>query len=109
MRAHSSLLLAVGLAGLLTGCESARLPVRAGMGPSPQLPPPRQSLIPTVVIAPAKGWPAGTTPIAAPGLKVNAFATGLDHPRWLHVLPNGDVLVAETNAPPRKEKKGIRA
>ncbi len=95
---------------LLSACESARLPVESGMGPAPQLPPPRQALIPTVVIAPAKGWPAGRTPIAAPGLKANAFATGLDHPRWLYVLPNGDVLVAETNRPPKKpEPTGIRA
>ncbi len=94
---------------VISGCESARLPVQAGMGPSPQLPPPRKTLIPTVLIAPAKGWPAGEVPTAAPGLKANAFATGLDHPRWLHVLPNGDVLVAETNAPPRKQERGLRA
>lgn len=90
-------------------CESAKLPVRAGMGPSPDLPAPRQSLIPTVVVAEAKGWPAGQTPVAASDLKVNAFATGFEHPRWLYVLPNGDVLVAETNAPPRKEQGGIKA
>jgi glucose/arabinose dehydrogenase len=100
---------ALFLALLIAGCESARLPVAAGMGPSPQLPPPRQTLIPTVVIAPARGWPEGRTPLAAPGLRANAFASGLDHPRWLYVLPNGDVLVAETNAPPRKQKSGIKA
>jgi glucose/arabinose dehydrogenase len=94
---------------LFTACESARLPVEAGMGPSPQLPPPQKSLIPTVVVAPAKGWPSGRTPAASAGWTVKAFAGGLDHPRWLYVLPNGDVLVAETNAPPRQEKKGIRA
>ena len=43
----------------------------------------------------AKGWVPGQTPVAAPGLKVNAFASGLKHPRWIHVLPNGDVTVAE--------------
>ena len=79
------------------------------MGTSPTLPRPRQTLIPTVLIAPARGWPAGRTPVAAPGLKASAFATGLDHPRWLYVLPNGDLLVAETNAPPRKPKRGIKA
>ena len=52
-------------------------------------------------VATAGGWPAGATPMPAPGLTVNAFASGLDHPRWLYVLPNGDVLVAETNAPPQ--------
>jgi glucose/arabinose dehydrogenase len=91
-------------AAALSGCgESAKLPVVAGVGPDPVLPTPRTSLIPTVDIAPAKGWPAGATPVAAKGLRVVAFATGLDHPRWLHVLPNGDVLVAETNRPPAPE------
>jgi len=72
-----------------------------GTGPSPALPAPEHSLIPTVSIASATGWPEGVTPRSAPGLAVNAFGSGLDHPRWLHVLPNGDVLVAETNAPER--------
>jgi glucose/arabinose dehydrogenase len=93
-----------------TGCaERARLPVSAGMGPNPELPPPRSTLIPTVHIAPAKGWEPGDAPDAAPGTTVQRFAEGLDHPRWLYVLPNGDVLVAETNAPPRPEdRKGLR-
>jgi glucose/arabinose dehydrogenase len=77
----------------------ARLPLEAGIGPRPQLPPPENALIPAVKVAKATGWPAGLSPVAAPGLKVTAFATGLDHPRWLHVLPNGDILVAETNGP----------
>jgi glucose/arabinose dehydrogenase len=93
-------------AALLAGCESATLPFRAGVGANPELPPPNKSLIPTVDIAPAKGWPEGVTPIAAPGLAVNRFAAGLDHPRWLYVLPNGDVLVAETNRPPKPEGSG---
>ncbi|HEX7150480.1 MAG TPA: sorbosone dehydrogenase family protein [Thermoanaerobaculia bacterium] len=95
---------------LCVACESARLPVEAGIGPAPQLPAPHKTLIPTVRIAPAKGWPANTTPVAADGFQVSAFAGELDHPRWLYVLPNGDVLVAETNAPPRPERdKGLRA
>ena len=94
----------------LVGCgETARLPVEAETGPHPTLVPPHPTLIPTINIAPAKGWPAGTTPTVAPGLAVNAFATGLDHPRWLYVLPNGDVLVAETNGPKRPDdQQGIR-
>ncbi len=76
-------------------------PVSAGMGTHPALPAPSTTLLPTVNIAPAAGWPEATQPIPAPGLTVTAFASGLDHPRWLHVLPNGDVLVAETNAPER--------
>jgi glucose/arabinose dehydrogenase len=98
--------LALGLAG----CgDAARLPEEAAAGPKPELPAPNQSLIPTVEIAPAKGWPAGAKPAAAANLTVNAYATGLDHPRWLLVLPNGDVLVAETNGPPRPEDgRGIK-
>jgi glucose/arabinose dehydrogenase len=94
---------------LLCSClETATLTVDEGSGPQPKLPPPKETLIPTLNIAPAVGWPAGVTPVAAAGLKVNAFATGLDHPRWLYVLPNGDVLVAETNAPPRPDDgKGL--
>ena len=89
-----------------SGCENARLSVRDGMGPDPALPAPKKTPIPTVNIATATGWPEGVTPTAAPGFTVNAFATGLDHPRWLHVLPNGDVLVAETNGPPGKSAFG---
>ena len=89
--------------------DVATLPEQAGIGPHPTLPPPNPTLLPTVNIAPAKGWPAGLTPKAAAGLAVSAFATGLDHPRWLYVLPNGDVLVAETNAPPKPEdNKGLK-
>ena len=102
--ARSPMLLAL----LLAACgEQASLPVGAGTGPNPQLPPPNATLIPTVNIAPARGWAPGTAPTPADGLRVAAFAEGLDHPRWLHVLPNGDVLVAESNAPPKKNK-GIK-
>ena len=103
-------LLAGSLMLNLAACgEVATLPESAGVGLRPALPPPRPTLIPTVHIAPAKGWPAGATPVAAAGLAVGAYATGLDHPRWLHVLPNGDVLVAETNGPPRPDNaRGIK-
>ena len=98
------------LVALLAGCGSAaRLPIEATIGPNPELPAPSTSLIPLVAIAPAKGWPAGAQPVPAPGLTVAAFATGLDHPRWLLVLPNGDVLVAETNGPERpKNNPGLK-
>ena len=75
-------------------------------GPSPTLPAPQNSWIPTVNVATAKGWPDGAKPTAANGMAVNAFATGLDHPRTVYVLPNGDVLVAETNAPPKPDDTG---
>jgi glucose/arabinose dehydrogenase len=91
-------------------CEgAARLPVSAGVGPEPRLPPPDRGLFPAIEIAEAKGWPAGVTPVASPATSVAPFATGLDHPRWLYVLPNGDVLVAETNAPPQPDdNKGLK-
>ena len=103
--ASISLLLAA-----LLGC--GQVPVLrdgAGVGTHPVLPAPTKALLPTVNIAPAVGWPQGGAPHPAPGLGVVAFAQGLDHPRWLYVLPNGDVLVAETNAPERPDDgKGIK-
>jgi len=94
----------------LAGCgDRARVPFESGVGPEPALPEPHSTLIPTVKIAHARGWPEGLAPTAAPGLNVVAYASKLDHPRWLYVLPNGDVLVAETNRPERKEfDAGIR-
>ena len=89
--------------------EIATLPVAEGTGPTPTLPEPNPKLIPTVKIAKAIGWPTGEKPTAAAGLAVGAFSVGLDHPRWLYVLPNGDVLVAETNSPPKPDDgKGIK-
>ena len=103
-------LLIVALAAGLVACgESSTLQVSDGTGPAPKLPEPNKTLIPTVNIAEAVGWPQGAKPTPAQGLQVGAFAEGLDHPRWLYVLPNGDVLVAETNAPPKPDDaKGIR-
>lgn len=94
----------------LAGCgEIAKLPEQQGYGSNPTLPEPVSSLIPTLNIAPAKGWPNGGKPIAAQGLTVQAFAVGLDHPRWMFVLPNGDVLVSETSAPPKPGgRKGFK-
>lgn len=108
MRANSLPLLIALL--MLAACgEVATLPVSAGTGTRPALPQPQRTLLPTVNIAPAQGWAPGTSPIAAPGTRVALFADGLDHPRWLYVLPNGDVLVAETNAPPKPDDApGIR-
>ena len=102
--------LCLALLGGLAGCgDVALLPPEAGMGASPTLPQPVSSLIPTVNIAPAQGWPAGVMPTPMPGLAVTALATDMDHPRWVYVLPNGDVLVAESNAPPKPEDgKGIK-
>ncbi|MEL1089651.1 PQQ-dependent sugar dehydrogenase [Pseudomonas sp. OB66] len=106
----AQLALIIAVAGGLAACgETSSLQVSDGTGPSPKLPEPNKTLIPTVNIAPAVGWPDGAKPTAAAGTQVAAFAEGLDHPRWLYVLPNGDVLVAETNAPPKPDdSKGIR-
>ena len=99
----------IAFASTIACASSARLPVEAGMGPDPAIPAPDRSTIPTVKVATAKGWAAGETPVAAHGTTVLAFASGFEHPRWLYVLPNGDVLVAETNAPPRPDdNKGVK-
>lgn len=79
--------------------ESAALDVAASSGSSPALPAPNPTLMPTVNIARVARWAEGAKPKSAEGLSVAAFATGLDHPRWPVVLPNGDVLVAESQAP----------
>lgn len=105
----STLLMLALVAGGVTACDPSTQPFEAGVGPQPNLPPPRETLFPTVHIAPARGWSKDMTPQAAKGTRVNAFFSGLDHPRWLYVLPNGDVLVAETNAPAKPDgAHGIR-
>ena len=65
------------------------------IGATPEVPAGRPQTIPTLKMPTARGGSGGRTPVAAPGLKVNAFASGLKHPRWIEPLPNGDVLVAE--------------
>jgi glucose/arabinose dehydrogenase len=100
--------LAAGLALALLGCAQ-RPGAVVETGPQPVLPAADKQQIPTVNIAPAVGWPQGIAPTPAPGFAVTPFAKDLDHPRWLYVLPNGDVLVAETNAPPKPAEKGLRA
>lgn len=103
-------LLIVAISFSFTACsEMAKQDVLDGSGVNPTLTEPNETLIPTVNIAPALGWPIGVMPTPAAGTRIQAFARDLDHPRWLYVLPNGDVLVAETNAPARPEqKKGIK-
>jgi glucose/arabinose dehydrogenase len=94
---------------VLSGCgDETALPKGADTGPNPSLPKPVTSAVPTVNVAPAKGWATGELPTAAAGLTVGAFARGLNHPRSILVLPNGDVLVAESNAPPKEQSTGIR-
>jgi glucose/arabinose dehydrogenase len=108
---HPIRIAALFLAGVFAAScgGEAQVKVEDGMGPDPVLPEPDKSLIPVVHIAPATGWRNGARPIPAAGTQVVAFADELDHPRWLYVLPNGDVLVAESAAPPRPEDaRGIK-
>ena len=97
------ILFAAGMFWWLSRPDVARLDANAVTGQRPQLSDPRAQTLPTVKIADAVGWPDGAKPVTAAGLQVNAFARGLDHPRWLYRLPNGDVLVAESNSPPRPD------
>jgi glucose/arabinose dehydrogenase len=109
-RTATCFLVAAGAAGLVACGDASRIPDSNVTGPNPTLPEPSKSLIPTVNIAPAIGWTDTAAPRPATGLKVNALARNLDHPRWVYVLPNGDVLVAESNAPPKPGGGGgIRA
>jgi glucose/arabinose dehydrogenase len=99
---------ALSAAALTLACSGGeKVPEGATFGANPQLPEPESAFFPTVNIAAAVGWPTGRTPIAAPGFAVVPFASGLDHPRWLYVLPNGDVLVAESNKPPQADPGGV--
>ena len=105
-------LIAAAASCAIVGCALQRtaLDINAGSGTAPELPPPQSGrLVPAVHVATAKGWPAGRKPVVTDGLAVAPFADGLEHPRWLYVLPNGDVLVAETDGPQRPEdRKGVR-
>ena len=105
--ASALLILGAVLAPQVALAQGASYPV--GYGPNPALPEPNKSLIPTVNVAPVDRWTAQETPQPAAGFAVTAYARGLDHPRWVYTLPNGDVLVAETNAPPKPDdSKGIK-
>ncbi len=102
-----SFLLAAACSTTLARAQAPAMPV--GFGPQPALPAPDRQFIPTVNVAPVQRWAAAQRPVVAPGLTIEAYAREFDHPRWLYVLPNGDVLVAETNAPPKPDdSKGIK-
>ncbi len=98
------LIVLVGIAGFayLAWPDTAKLDVNQVAGKTPDITAPRIQMLPTIGVAKAVGWPKGAMPTPAAGLDVQPFATGLDHPRWMYRLPNGDVLVAETNSPPRE-------
>ena len=109
-KAHHAVLILGPAALLLSACGAGpALPPEQGYGPNPTLPAAKKQALPVVKIAPAVRWADGQTPDAAPGFTATALVRGLDHPRWLYVLPNGDVLIAETNAPAKPEDgRGIR-
>ena len=98
--------LAAASALTLTACSApgSKDPM-VGFGPNPPLEAPKSSLIPMVGVPEVVGWPAGAAPTAPAGFTVTRFAEGLDHPRWLLVLPNGDVLAAESASEPSKADK----
>jgi glucose/arabinose dehydrogenase len=110
---RSAGLLALSLSMTLTlslaACASGAVDIGdTGLGPHPPLPAPQTSLLPTVNIAPVQARDSQSVPVAPQGFKVTAFASGLDHPRWVYPLPNGDLLVAESNAPAQHdEDQGI--
>lgn len=97
------------LLGLSACSPPAQLPESASYGPAPDLSSYHASWLPTVHVAKAVGWPQGEKPASAPGTHVVAFASDLHHPRWLYELPNGDILVAETNHPPNKEGFSLKS
>ena len=98
----------IGAAAILWRRQQGTAP-KPAWGSAPVVPAAKpQGSLPTLKMPTAKGWSDGQTPVAAPGLKVNAFATGLKHPRWIHVLPDGGVLVAEAQQVPEPVTERVR-
>jgi glucose/arabinose dehydrogenase len=89
--------LALAAALALVACGQPAPPAERGYGDNPQLPEPQSRMLPTVNTADAVGWPDGAAPTAPEGFTVTRYAENLDHPRWIYLLPNGDVLVAESS------------
>ncbi|HVF94833.1 MAG TPA: sorbosone dehydrogenase family protein [Sphingomonas sp.] len=108
MRRHILIVLGLIILVVVAGAiyvgwpDRAKVPIEQVTGRRPLITQPRIQTIPTVKVADVVGWRGGAMPTPAAGLKVQPFATDLEHPRWLYRLPNGDVLVAETNSPPRE-------
>ncbi len=95
------------LALSLAACASTTEDIGdTGLGPRPELPSPQTSLLPTINIAPVQTRRSQSIPTAPPGFTVTAFASGLEHPRWVYPLPDGDLLVAESNAPAQHDEHG---
>ena len=90
---------------LLAACSDPKFDESSQTGPNPTLPDPKQFLLPPINVAPGEGWPPGKTPVVAAGLRIKALATGLLHPRFVYVLPNGDVLAVQAKSPPPEPVK----
>ena len=103
------LIAAIGGFWYISRPDVAQVPMEKLVGPSPLITDPREQMFPTVAVAEIDSWKAGEAPKAAEGLIVERFAEKLDHPRNMVVLPNGDILVAETKAPPGHMGKGLVA
>jgi len=99
IRRMTGLVLTFSATLALAGCNDGSGDPAAEIGPNPTLPAPQQYLLPPMHIARVVGWKGNETPTVAQGLKIQAMATGLQHPRSIYVLPNGDVLVVESKAP----------
>ena len=103
-------ILSIFILGILFSCQtisSSDLPP-SSLGVNPQLPEPSVSIIPTVNIAKASKWPDNMTPVVHDNFAINLYSRELTHPRWLYVLPNGDVLVAQSNKQPPKKEQGLK-
>jgi glucose/arabinose dehydrogenase len=94
------IVLGIGVIWYMSRPDIAQVPMDQMVGPKPVIGAAREQIIPTINVAEVDRWKAGEKPTPADGLKVERFAGGLDHPRNMYMLPNGDILVAETNSPP---------
>ena len=90
---------------LVGACSDPKFDEASQTGPNPLLPDPKQFLIPPINVAPGEGWPAGKTPVVAAGLQIKALVQGLHHPRFVYVLPNGDILAVQAKSPPPEPVK----
>ncbi|MEX6507369.1 sorbosone dehydrogenase family protein [Jiella sp. M17.18] len=100
VRRRVAALAVAGVAAVvLTGASDGQFDVSSQIGPNPKLPEPHQYLLPPMHLAPVVGWKKGETPSVPAGLKISALATGLQHPRTVYVLPNGDVLIVQSKGP----------
>ena len=102
---RTTLLLAASLLATLSACSDPAFDENSQVGPNPALPAPEQFLVPPINVAPGVGWRAGQTPVVAKGLAIKALATGLAHPRFVYVLPNGDILAVQAKSPPHEPIK----